>query len=73
MGLLIAFTFYGAGFRFDARRNLLVREANAIGTTYLRLDLLPPDTQPELRQEFRTYVHVTAGRIPEHSEQQEDP
>jgi hypothetical protein len=57
MGLLIAFTFYGAGFRFDARRNLIVREANAIGTTYLRLDLLPPDTQPELRQEFRTYVH----------------
>jgi hypothetical protein len=56
MGLLIAFTFYGAGFRFDARRNLIVREANAIGTTYLRLDLLPPDTQPELRQEFRTYV-----------------
>lgn len=58
MSLLIAFTFYGAGARFDARRNLLVREANAIGTTYLRLDLLPPDTQPELRQEFRTYVHA---------------
>jgi hypothetical protein len=57
MGLLIAFTFYGAGSRFDARRNLLVQEANAIGTTYLRLDLLPPDTQPELRQEFRRYVH----------------
>jgi hypothetical protein len=56
MGLLIAFTFYGAGSRFDARRNLIVREANAIGTTYLRLDLLPPETQPELRQEFRTYV-----------------
>jgi hypothetical protein len=57
MGLLIGFTFYGAGSRFDARRNLIVREANAIGTTYLRLDLLPPDTQPELRQEFRNYVH----------------
>jgi hypothetical protein len=57
MGLLIGFTFYGAGSRFDARRNLIVREANAIGTTYLRLDLLPPDTQPELRQAFRSYVH----------------
>jgi hypothetical protein len=56
MGLLIAFTFYGAGSRFDARRNLMVREVNAIGTTYLRLDLLPPETQPELRQDFRTYV-----------------
>ena len=57
MGLLIGFTFYGAGSRFDARRNLIVREANAIETTYLRLDLLPPETQPELRQDFRTYVH----------------
>jgi hypothetical protein len=57
MGLLIAFTFYGAGSRFDARRNLIVREANAIGTTYLRLDLLPPESQPELRQDFRAYVH----------------
>jgi hypothetical protein len=57
MGLMIGFTFYGAGSRFDARRNLIVQEANAIGTTYLRLDLLPPDTQPELRQELRTYVH----------------
>jgi hypothetical protein len=57
MGLLIGFTFYGAGARFDARRNLIVRETNAIGTTYLRLDLLPPEIQPELRQDFRTYVH----------------
>jgi hypothetical protein len=56
MGLLIAFTFSGAGSRFDARRSLIVREANAIGTTYLRLDLLPPEVQPEVRQDFRTYV-----------------
>jgi hypothetical protein len=56
MGLLIAFIFYGAGSRFDARRNLIVREANAIGTTYLRLDLLPRELQPELRQNFRAYV-----------------
>jgi hypothetical protein len=56
MGLLIAFTFSGAGSRFDARRTLITREANAIGTTYLRLDLLPPEKQPELRQDFRAYV-----------------
>ena len=46
MGLLIAFIFYGAGTRFDARRSLNVREANAIGTAYLRLDLLPAEAQP---------------------------
>src|SRR5215510_4859227 len=56
MGLLIAFTFYGAGARFDIRRALIVREANAIGTSYLRLDLLPAEVQPQLREDFRRYV-----------------
>lgn len=56
MGLLIAFTFSGAASRFDVRRNLVVEEANAIGTAYLRLDLLPAQAQPELRDLFRRYV-----------------
>ena len=43
LGLLLAFTFSGAAARFDTRRHLIVEEANAIGTAYLRLDLLPPD------------------------------
>ena len=55
-GLLIAFTFSGAGSRFDARRALVTEEANAIGTAWLRLDLLPPDAQPGLRALFRTYL-----------------
>jgi hypothetical protein len=56
MGLLIAFTFSGAGSRFDTRRQLIAREANAIGTAYLRLRLLPDRTQPELRLKFRQYL-----------------
>jgi hypothetical protein len=56
MGLLVAFTFYGAALRFDARRSLIVEEANAIDTAYLHLDLLPGDAQPELRENFREYV-----------------
>lgn len=56
MGLLIAFTFSGAATRFDARRQLIVEEANAIGTAWLRLDLLPSGTQPELRDLFRGYL-----------------
>jgi hypothetical protein len=55
-GLLIAFSFSGALDRFDHRRTLIVREANAIGTAYLRLDLLPSDSQPALRALFRKYV-----------------
>jgi hypothetical protein len=56
LGLLIAFTFSGAASRFDERRKLIVEEANAIGTAYLRLDLLPPAAQPDLRERFRRYL-----------------
>src|SRR5262245_22835515 len=48
-GLLIAFTFSGAPARFDARRQLIAEEANAIGTAYLRIDLLAAESQPALR------------------------
>jgi len=56
LGLMIAFTFSGAAARLDTRRQLAVQEANAIGTAYLRVDLLPADAQPVLRDLFREYV-----------------
>ena len=56
LGLLIAFTFSGAASRFDVRRQQVVEEANDIGTAYLRIDLLPADAQPALRELFRKYV-----------------
>jgi len=56
LGLMIAFTFSGATSRFDARRAQTVQEANAIGTAYLRLDLLPAAAQPALREKFRQYT-----------------
>jgi hypothetical protein len=56
LGLLVAFTFSGALSRFDERRQLIVEEANDIGTAYLRLDLLPASAQPPLRDLFRRYV-----------------
>lgn len=43
LGLLVAFWFSSAGTRLDVRRSLIVEEANAIGTAWLRLDLLPSD------------------------------
>jgi hypothetical protein len=58
LGLLVAFTFSGAATRFDIRRQLIVEETNAIGTAYLRLDLLPPAAQPALRERFRQYVEA---------------
>ena len=44
LGLLaffLAFTFGLAAARFDTRRQVLLDEANAIGTTYLRASILP--------------------------------
>jgi hypothetical protein len=55
-GLLLAFTFSGAVARFDAHRELVIEERNNIETAYLRLDLLPLQSQPPLRQLFRDYV-----------------
>ena len=65
LGLLIAFTFSGAYSRFDARRQLIVHEANAIGTAYLRLDLLPAAAQPSLRNKFREYTASRAALFEE--------
>ena len=56
LGLLIAFTFSGATARFDARRQLIVEETNNIGTAYLRIDVLPSEVQPALRESFKRYL-----------------
>lgn len=44
LGLMLAFAFTGASSRLDERRNLVISEANAIGTAALRLDLLKEPT-----------------------------
>ena len=56
LGLMIALTFNGAFSRLEVRRQLIVQEANAIGTAYLRLDLLPENLQQSLRENFREYI-----------------
>jgi hypothetical protein len=56
LGLLLAFTFSGAAERLDMRRGQIVDEANAIGTAWLRLDVLPANTQPKLREALRKYT-----------------
>src|SRR3954453_18795324 len=68
LGLLVAFTFSGAASRFDARRQLIVEESNTIGTAYLRIDLLPAQSQPPLRDKFRRYLDArleTFRKIPD--------
>ena len=64
LALLQAFTFGNAAERFQARRELLLNEVNAIGTTYLRAELLPEPHGSQVRDLLREYVdvRVEAGR-----------
>jgi len=68
LGLLIAFTFSGAATRFEERRQLIRDEANAIGTAYLRLDLLPAEAQGPIKERFRQYLDARLsayGKLPD--------
>jgi hypothetical protein len=55
LAFILAFTFGLAAARFDTRRQLLLDEANAIGTTYLRAGMLPEHGE-EVRRLLRDYV-----------------
>lgn len=55
LGLLIGFTFSMALNRYDTRRALLVAEANAISTAWLRAGLAEGPTGDALRRDLRDY------------------
>ena len=56
LGLLLAFTVSMAVDRFDARKQLVIDEANAIGTAELRSRLLPEAARAESRPLFDAYL-----------------
>lgn len=56
VGITMAFSFSMASARYDARRALVVQEANAIGTAYLRAGLLAGDAPGQARELLRAYV-----------------
>ena len=55
LAFMLAFTFGMAASRFDTRKQLVLDEANAIGTTYLRAAMLP-ESRDEIRALLRSYV-----------------
>lgn len=61
LGLLIAFTFSLAIARFDARRQLVVNEGNAIGTAWLRAGLAANGTGGPLQHAITDYTDVRLG------------
>jgi hypothetical protein len=56
LALLIGFTFSLALARFETRRELVVSEANAMGTTWLRFDLLDAEPRDRARQLMKQYA-----------------
>ena len=56
LGLLLGFSFAIAGARYEARRELLVEEANSIGTTARRAELLPQPHASNVVGFLREYV-----------------
>jgi hypothetical protein len=61
LAFILAFTFGAAASRFDARKQLLLNEVNAIGTAMLRTELLPDAQRAEARRLLKRYVEIRAG------------
>jgi hypothetical protein len=56
LGLIIGFSFSMATGRYDQRKNYEEEEANAIGTEYLRADLLPGEITAKVHALLRRYI-----------------
>jgi hypothetical protein len=58
LGLIIGFSFSMATARYDLRKNFEEAEANAIGTEYVRADLLPVEQGTQVRSLLRRYTEL---------------
>src|SRR5271157_2168103 len=56
LGLIIGFSFSMATGRYDQRKNYEEAEANAIGTEYVRADLLPAGNAEKVRGLLKIYL-----------------
>jgi hypothetical protein len=56
VAFLVAFAFSGAGGRFVERLDIIVEEANALGTAWLRADVLPEPQRAELKATLKEYT-----------------
>lgn len=58
LAFLLAFTFGITATKFEERRMLVIDEANAIGTTYLRAEYLSDPYQIEIKNLLKEYVSI---------------
>jgi len=67
LGLLIGFTFSMAISRYDQRKNYEEEEANAIGTEYVRADLLPEPARTKVQAQLVQYLDLRIQRYDAHA------
>jgi uncharacterized protein (DUF2249 family) len=58
LALLLSFTFGMSASRYDDRRQIMIEEANDIGTAILRCDLYPDSIKKQLKSNFKEYVEA---------------
>ncbi len=64
MAFLLAVTMGMAADRFDARRGMVLAEANAIGKAYLQADYMPPAETDQMRELLREYLPLRINTDP---------
>ncbi|MBV8246354.1 MAG: hypothetical protein JOZ38_10565, partial [Candidatus Eremiobacteraeota bacterium] len=69
VAFVLGLSFSQAEGRFDVRRNLVITEANAIGTTWLRANQLPPQDAVRFRSVLTDYTATLLDAY-EHVEQE---
>jgi hypothetical protein len=63
LAFMLAFTFSMGATRFDTRRQAVLQEANAIGTTYLRSRLLPKPEGDEIATLLVRYTELRTRKL----------
>jgi len=63
VAFLVGFAFAGAGSRFIERADLIVTEANALGTAWLRADALSDPAQRDLKEALREYTQDRSAAL----------
>jgi hypothetical protein len=67
LGLLIGFSFSMAISRYDQRKNYEEEEANAIGTEFLRADLLADADRTKVQQQLAAYLDLRIAKYEAHA------
>jgi hypothetical protein len=63
LALLLGFSFSMAMTRYDSRYGLVVKEANSIGTTFLRAKMLPEPQRTQVARLLRDYVRLRVSLV----------